>query len=112
MQPDWIKEFPAAITVCDNEGIITSMNDMSAAKFAKDGGYDLIGKNLHDCHKQSSSDKIKEIIHDKKSNVYTIEKNGLKKFIYQSPFYENGEIKGLVEIVIEIPFEMPHFVRS
>ena len=48
------------------------------------------------------ADKIKEIIHDKKSNIYTIEKNGLKKFIYQSPFYENGEIKGLVEIVFEI----------
>ena len=112
MQPDWIKEFPAAIIVCDNEGIITNMNEKSAASFAKDGGYDLIGKNLHDCHKQTSNDKIKEIIHDKKSNVYTIEKNGLKKLIFQSPYYENSEVRGLVEIVIEIPFDMPHFVRS
>jgi len=112
MQPDWIKEFPAAIIVCDNEGFITNMNEKSAASFAKDGGYDLIGKNLHDCHKQTSNDKIKEIIHDKKSNVYTIEKNGLKKLIFQSPYYENSEVRGLVEIVIEIPFDMPHFVRS
>jgi len=112
MNPDWIKEFPAAITVCDNEGIITGMNDKSATSFAKEGGYDLIGKNLNDCHKQSSVDKIKEISADNKSNIYTIEKNGIKKLIFQSPYYENGEIKGLVEIVIEIPFEMPHFIRS
>lgn len=112
MQPDWIKEFPAAIIVCDSEGIITNMNDKSALSFAKDGGYDLIGKNLHDCHKQSSNDKIKEIIDNKKSNIYTIEKNGNKKFIFQSPYFANGEVKGLVEIVFEIPFEIPHFVRS
>jgi transcriptional regulator with PAS, ATPase and Fis domain len=111
MQQDWIKEFPAAITVCDNEGIITGMNNKSAASFEKDGGYDLIGKNLHDCHKQSSNDKIKEIIDDKINNIYTIEKNGIKKLIFQSPHYENGEVKGLVEIVFEIPFEIPHFVR-
>lgn len=112
MQQDWIKEFTAAIIVCDKEGIIINMNDKSATSFAKDGGYDLIGKNLHDCHKQSSNDKMKEIIDDKKSNIYTIEKNGIKKLIFQSPHYENGEVKGLVEIVIDIPFEMPHFVRS
>jgi transcriptional regulator with PAS, ATPase and Fis domain len=111
MQPDWIKEFPAAITVCDNEGIITGMNDKSAASFEKDGGYDLIGKNLFNCHKQSLIDKIKDIQKDNKSNIYTIEKNGIKKLIFQTTYCANGEVKGLVEIVFEIPFEIPHFVR-
>jgi len=27
---DWMKEFPAAITVCDANGIILEMNDKSA----------------------------------------------------------------------------------
>jgi len=112
MQPDWIKEFSAAITVCDKEGVITSLNDKSASSFSKEGGYDLIGKNLKDCHKQSSNDKIKEIIDDKKDNIYSIEKNGIKKLIFQSPYYENGEVKGLVEFTFEIPYEMPHFIRS
>ena len=37
----WIKEFPAAITVCDVEGIILEMNDKAAKTFESDGGYDL-----------------------------------------------------------------------
>ncbi len=45
-------------------------------------------------------------------NVYTIEKNGIKKLIYQSPWYENGEYAGFVELSLEIPFELPHFVRG
>jgi len=35
---EWIKEFPAAITVCDLNGIITEMNDKAISTFAKDGG--------------------------------------------------------------------------
>ena len=50
-------------------------------------------------------------MNEKKPNVYTIEKNGIKKLIYQSPWFENGEMKGLVELSLEIPFEMPHFIR-
>ena len=31
--------------------------------------------------------------------------------IYQTPWRESGEVKGLIEITFEIPNEMPHFVR-
>lgn len=112
MKSEWTKEFPTAITVCDKNGIILEMNDKAALSFEKDGGYNLIGKNLFDCHNQDSRDKINELLKDKTVNVYTIEKNGKKKLIYQAPWIENGEIKGLVEFAMEIPFEMPHFVRS
>jgi transcriptional regulator with PAS, ATPase and Fis domain len=112
MQFNWIKEFPAAVTVCDKEGIITEMNDKSAVTFSKDGGYDLIGKNLFNCHSQNSIEKIKELLNENKTNAYTIEKNGVKKLVYQAPRIENGEVKGLVELVIEIPFDMPHFIRQ
>ena len=44
--------------------------------------------------------------------AYTIEKNGVKKLIYQIPWYENGEFMGLVEFSLEIPFEMPHYIRK
>ena len=111
MNSKWIKEFPAAITVCDTNGTITEMNQKSAAVFGNDGGYDLIGKNMFGCHTDASKEKIKEIMNKQNPNIYTIEKNGNKKLIYQSPWFENGEMKGLVELSIEIPFEMPHFIR-
>ena len=50
------------------------------------------------------------ISHEK--NVYTIEKNGVKKLIAQVPVTMNGEFAGYVELSLEIPFEMPHFVRT
>lgn len=112
MQVNWKEDFSVAITVCDKNGIILEMNEKSATAFSNDGGYQLIGKNLFDCHLPNSVSKIKELITEKKTNVYTIEKNGVKKLIYQSPWSENGELKGLVELSFEIPFNMSHFIRS
>ncbi len=109
---EWIKEFPAAATVCDADGVILDMNDRAAKTFEKDGGYALIGKNLLDCHSDQSRGKVKEMLASHQKNVYTIEKNGVKKLIYQSPWFRNGEYAGFVELSLEIPFEMPHFVRS
>jgi hypothetical protein len=46
-------------------------------------------------------------------NAYTIEKTGKKKLIYQSPWHdENGAFAGIVEFSLELPEEMPHFVRT
>ncbi len=112
MNIDWTKEFGVSITVCDNEGIITDMNNKSAATFEKDGGFGLIGKSLFECHNKNSADQIRDLLDHQKTNVYTIEKNGVKKLIYQAPWYNNGEMKGLVELSLEIPFEMPHFIRD
>ena len=109
---DWIKEFPAAVTVCDANGIIVEMNDRAAQTLEKDGGYALIGKNLLDCHSEVSRGKVQQMLISHEKNVYTIEKNGVKKLIFQSPWCRNGEYAGFVEISLEIPFEMPHFIRS
>jgi hypothetical protein len=108
----WIKEFPAAVTVCDPEGIILEMNDKAVITFAKDGGFALIGKNMLDCHPDPARGKLERLMESRQVNVYTIEKNGVKKLIYQSPWQLNGEYAGFVEISLEIPFEMPHFVRG
>ncbi|MBI3125256.1 MAG: hypothetical protein HYZ10_12705 [Ignavibacteriales bacterium] len=109
---DWAKELPSAITICDLDGKIIFMNEKSAEVFKDDGGYKLIGQNLFACHSNESNEKIKQIIAEKKPNTYTIEKAGKKKLIHQTPWFENGELKGLVEFSIEIPFDMPHHVRS
>jgi len=112
MNSNWVKEFPAAVTVCDTKGIITEMNGKSADVFKDEGGYKLLGTNLFGCHSGASNEKIKQIMEEAKPNVYTIEKQGVKKLIYQSPWYENGKMMGLVELSIEIPSEMQNFIRS
>jgi transcriptional regulator with PAS, ATPase and Fis domain len=109
---DWAKEFPGAVTVCDSQGIIVYMNDKSEATFEGDGGRSLIGKDLFGCHSVESNRKIEEIMRTRQPNIYTIEKKGVKKLIYQAPLYQDGQFSGLVELSLEIPFEMPHFLRG
>jgi transcriptional regulator with PAS, ATPase and Fis domain len=108
----WTKEFPGDITVCDADGVILKMNDRSAETFSKDGGRDLIGTNLLDCHPEPSRTKLKDLLASGQVNAYAIEKDGAKKLIYQAPWYENGEYRGLVEISLPLPETLPHFVRD
>ena len=108
----WIKEFPAAITVCDREGIILEMNDGAAKAYEQDGGYNLIGMNMLDCHPDPARKKTERLLTARTKNVYTIEKKNIKKMIYQSPWYKDGEYAGFVEISLEIPFDPPHFIRE
>ncbi len=109
---DWIKEFPAAITVADAEGMIIEMNAGAVKAFENDGGEKLIGTNVLDCHPEPSRTKLREIMDNRKTNVYTLEKAGVKRLVYQAPWYRDGAFCGVVEIAFEIPFDPPHFVRD
>ena len=106
----WVQAFPAAITVCDGAGIILEMNDKARDTFARAG--DMVGRSVLDCHPEPARSKLAGLLATGKSNVYTIEKNGRKKLIYQSPWYKNGQSAGLVEISLELPESLPHFVRE
>ena len=108
----WIDEFPGAVTVCDKIGIILAMNQKAAETFQDDGGLSLIGKNALDCHPEPSRSKFVEMMSNHQVNVYTIEKRDKKKLIYQAPWFHNGVFGGIVELSLEIPSGMPHFVRK
>jgi PAS domain-containing protein len=108
----WIKSFPAAITVCDIDGIILEMNDKAIDSFQEEGGEQLIGTNLLDCHPEPARSQLEEMLSAQRQNTYTIEKRGVKKLIYQSPWYDEGKYSGFVEITLPIPFVMPHFIRK
>jgi len=108
----WAQEFSAAITVCDAEGKILEMNAKAAQTFEKDGGLRLIGTNVLDCHPEKAQVKLRDIMDNRKINVYTIEKAGVKKLVYQAPWHKDGKYEGVVELAIEIPFAMPHFTRD
>ncbi len=108
----WMQELPIAVTVLDGDGIIVGMNHKSAATFAAEGGKDLVGKNALECHPEPSRSKLLQLLREPKANIYTIEKAGVKKLICQTPWYRNGRFSGLVELSIELPAEVPHFVRE
>ncbi|HCV43487.1 MAG TPA: diguanylate cyclase [Bacteroidetes bacterium] len=108
----WIHEFPAAITVCDAQGIILAMNEKSCTTFEKDGGANLIGTNALACHPEPARAKLSTLLESGSPNVYTIEKAGIKKLVFQSPWYKDGKYAGFVELSLPIPEQMPHFVRD
>ena len=110
MEYEWAKEMKCAVTVCDTNGIILYMNDKSKKTFAKHG--DMIGKCLFGCHNPKSLAKIHEMLENGTCNSYTISKEGVKKMIYQTPWFKDGVVAGMVELSMEIPEEMPHYVRS
>jgi hypothetical protein len=108
---DWMIGIPGAVTVCDLQGIVLEMNEKAAEMFSKYGGKALIGKSLIDCHPEPARSKLLRLLQTGESNVYTIEKNGIKKLIYQAPWYSDNQRCGMIELSLEIPFDLPHFVR-
>lgn len=113
MSHNWLTHLDIAVTVCDKEGIIIEMNEKACSTFQKYGGKELIGKNLLDCHPGDSRNKLAALLKNPHKNVYTIEKAGIKKMIYQVPWHDDaGNFGGLTEFSLEIPFEMPHFIRQ
>ena len=109
---EWTKEFPCAITICDPIGTILEMNDKAIKTFENDGGAKLVGQNVLACHPEPARTQLQELLESAQTNVYTIEKKGVKKLIYQAPWYKNDKYCGMVELSIEIPFEMPHLIRQ
>lgn len=110
--PDWAFRMNCAVTVCDADCNIIYMNEKSRATFAARGGADLIGHNLMDYHNDRSKGIIRRLLADGGVNCYTIEKEGLRKMIYQTAWRsDDGAVAGLVEISMVIPEEMPHYVR-
>lgn len=109
---NWTDGFLGAITVCDRKGIVVYMNELSKMQFAKSGDGDLLGKSLIECHPEPARSLLMKMLAAPMPNSYTIEKRGIRKMIHQTPWMENGEFKGVVEISFEIPMEMPHHIRS
>jgi transcriptional regulator with PAS, ATPase and Fis domain len=109
---EWFEKLDGNVIVCDANGIVIYMNETAIRNYEKDGGAALIGQNLLDCHNETSRKKIMEIMTTHQKNVYTIEKRGRKKIIYQTPWMDGELFKGIVELSLEIPFEMLHYQRD
>ena len=111
--PDWVTKLPGAVTVTDREHRIVYMNDAAAATWEAKGGRALLGTDLMACHNLRSRAMIDELLNTGGTNVYTIEKNGTRKLIFQSAWRDPSDaVAGLVDLSIVLPGGMPHFVRS
>ena len=110
--PDWAEELPASITVSDAAGTIVEMNARAAQAYARFGGKKLVGTNMLDCHPEPARTKLKQLMESRRANVYTTERNGAKRLVFQAPWLKEGQYAGYVEIVIDLPQDMPHFVRK
>ena len=110
-QFDWAEDIEGAVTVCDTEGKVLYMNKRSRETFNK-GGTSMVGQNLMPCHNERSQAIIRDMLQNDHPNCYTISKRGQRKLIYQTPWRENGEVRGLVEFSFVIPDDMPHYDRG
>lgn len=107
----YFDEADIAVTICDKEGRIIEMNQQSREVNLKPG-QELIGHQVLDCHPEPARSLLKRMMDNEEKHVYTIDKKGKKKLIYQIPWYENGEYMGFIELSMVIPSEMPHYVRK
>lgn len=103
----WADETDCAVTVCDREGTVLYQNESS-----REVNGDVHGRSLMPCHNDRSRGIIRRLLDQGGTNVYTIEKRGKRKLIYQTVWRAAGEVRGLVEFSMEVPDEIPHYVRS
>lgn len=106
----WTKEIDATLIVSDENATVIEMNDKASKVFEKDGK--KVGTRLLDCHPDWAKPKVEELMKVKKPSCYTTEKDGNKNFVYHTPWFENGEYKGLVELIVPLPKDMPHYIRD
>lgn len=110
--PQWADMPECAVTVCDADCRIIFMNRRSRDTFAE-GTDRLIGADLRECHSPRSREIIARLLAEGGKNVYTIEKRGVRKLIYQSAWLlPDGSVGGLVELSMVLPDTLPHYVRE
>ena len=108
---EWAEGMACAVTAADAEGVIRYMNRRAREQYKKHG--DLIGRSLFDCHGESAAGIIRRLLTEGGTNAYTIEKEGVRKMIYQTAVTgADGRVTGFVEVSMVIPEELPHYVRK
>ena len=72
---------------------------------------------LNEAYRRNPNDSllgeiIRRLMEQKETHAYTIQKGEVRKLIYQTPWYKDGELAGLVEFSLVLPEDMPHYVRE
>ena len=112
MKRDYFEGADIAVTICARDGTILDMNGKSRKTFLKPGREELIGQNVLDCHPEPARSLLADMLKNPRTNIYTVEKEGLKKMIVQTPWYEGDEYAGFMELSIVLPESIPNRVRK
>lgn len=107
-QDIWFKRFPGSITITDANGIILEMNDKAAESYRDGGGYELIGKSAINCHEEPTRQTVQKMYDEPAMRIYSTRENGQKILVTHAPVFSDGGFMGIVELVINIPEEIPH----
>lgn len=99
----WSFEVDFPVTLCDKEGKIVGLNQKSIDFFTEDGGADLIGRSLLDCHPEPSRSKLIELLANPRPNTYYSDSSMGKLLVHETPWFVDGTYMGLVEILITLP---------
>lgn len=96
-----------AATVCDRDGIVLYQNERA---IKRDG--DVVGKNLYNCHGEKAGQMIRHMMETGSTNTYQIVRHGKKKLLHQTPWFDgSGAVAGLIELAIDLPDDMPVYLR-
>lgn len=82
-----LEQDEAAVVLCDLNHIIVYMNSAAACRYAKSGGYDLVGKSLMGCHNEKSNEMIYKVVDwfkesTENNKVYTFYNEKENKDVY------------------------------
>lgn len=112
MKRDYFEDVDVAVTVCAKDGTILDMNGKSRKTNLRPGQESILGQNVLDCHPEPARSLLEDMLRNPRTNVYTVEKEGLKKLIFQTPWYDEGEYAGFMELSMVLPESIPHRVRK
>lgn len=112
MKQDYFEKADVAVTICDKDGTVLDMNQKSRKTFIKPGMPEIIGQNVLDCHPEPARSLLADMLKNPRTNVYTVEKEGVKKLIFQTPWYDDDEYAGFMELSMVLPEVIPNRVRQ
>lgn len=98
-----IEQDTAEVVICDLEHTIIYMNPAAISVYAKDGGAELQGKCLLDCHSPRSVEMIKKVVtwfaaSKENNSVHTFYSKKANKDVYMVALRDDsGELIGYYE---------------
>jgi DUF438 domain-containing protein len=108
----WFEHLPCAVTVCDRNYTIRYLNEAAAMANAESGGKALIGKSLLDCHPPRARRTLRKVMASGEPHVFTTERKGVKKMVYEAHWTSGGKVGGMVEVSFQIPRKVRNLVRD
>jgi len=109
---EWMATYPAEIMICDQNGTILEMSGVAIQMYAKEGGAEMIGRNVFEHHPAPARSQILKIVNQRRHVIYTTEQRGLKKLVSIAPWYRGGEYAGFALIVLDLPAQLPNLVKD